>query len=233
MSTSNHTNSVSGLPTCTTPLVIGTTYLDLWGNPAKIQGYVKLGSSFGKDTSKVWCMNRHYDIATGIATDGSRLVNLPPVTELAFWRDRLSLILSSNPPDKLKLVKDGIDRITTRIQVLMLQLAGDNAVREAVEILAAECYGALQVANSIGGSLTPAWEILRACTWANIVQEATKRGFDFSTMTCAVTGTPLLQSANIQFASGKISDAERHRIFQTSVKVTGKWPAPAACTCKA
>ncbi len=114
-------SSVLPLPTCTSPLVIGQTYLDLWGAPATIHGHVKTGSSFGKNTydpNRVWCPNRHYDIKTGVATDGSHLVNLAPADEVAFWTERLASIRAVNPPDKLKLVQDGLDRIEARLREL-------------------------------------------------------------------------------------------------------------------
>lgn len=100
-----------------------------------------------------------------------------------------------------------------------------EALRKAVEILGAECFGALRMCNALGGSQMPEWEILHNHSWHDIVAAAQIAGMPFESMNCAVTGTPLLDSATIQYAMGNITDMERSRIFNHHVKCgDGVWP---------
>ena len=109
---------------CTTPLEIGKTYLDIWGERHKIEGHVVTGQRWGRepapvDVSRVYCASCHYDIKTGMCGDPTcRLVNLPAANELAFWKRRIAEIESVNSADKLKLVKDGLDNMRARIAEL-------------------------------------------------------------------------------------------------------------------
>lgn len=96
-------------------------------------------------------------------------------------------------------------------------------VKKALEILGAECFGAMGVCNSLGGEQSPEWEILNANSWNDIVKEALERQIDLSTLKCAVTNTPLLASATIQYALGNITEKQRKARFFHEVKETGKW----------
>ena len=98
-----------------------------------------------------------------------------------------------------------------------------EAIKKAVEIISSECAGAMAFANALGGAQTEEWEIIHNNKKADIVAAARERGLDFTTMKCAVSGTPLLSSAYFQHADGKITDAERHKRFSTEVKKDGKW----------
>lgn len=111
---------------CKSPLKVGGRYLDTWGRWRIIDGHVDTGSGWNKrqdDPNRVYCNSCHYDINTGIATDPRvRLVNLPPAEEIAFFEAQIELIKSSNPPDKLKLVREGLDNMKLRISVLKKEL---------------------------------------------------------------------------------------------------------------
>lgn len=99
-------------------------------------------------------------------------------------------------------------------------------VKKAIELIGAECLGALQVCNALSGTTSPEWRIVHGEKWSVIVEEGKKRGLNFSSMKCAVTDTPLLWSGNIQCALGLITDSERKLMFCKHVKVNGKWPEP-------
>ncbi len=99
-------------------------------------------------------------------------------------------------------------------------------ITKAVEILGAECFGALQLANQLVGGQTPEWEILNNNSWQDIVQEAIARGIDLKSLRCAVTKSPIMWSATIRFALGEITVEERHRIFYRDVKSNGAWTDP-------
>lgn len=100
----------------------------------------------------------------------------------------------------------------------------NNGLKKAIELLASECFGALSIANSLGGCQTEEWQILHNNPWKDIVDEGKNRGFDFESMKCAVTKTPLMRSARIQFILGQITEAESKNIFRKYVKTNGVWP---------
>ena len=106
----------------------------------------------------------------------------------------------------------------------------EEAVKKAIEIIGAECLGALQMCNALAGRQTLEWELIFNNTWAEIVAEGKANGLDFDTMKCAVTDTPLMWSGNIQYALGMITDQERRSMFQKHVKVNGEWPDPSIKT---
>lgn len=100
----------------------------------------------------------------------------------------------------------------------------NDSVKKAIEILASECFGALNLANTLGGLQTEEWQILHNNSWKDIVDDGKSRGLDFDSMKCAVTKTPLMRSARIQFALGQITDVESNTIFRKYVKLNGVWP---------
>lgn len=102
----------------------------------------------------------------------------------------------------------------------------DGDLLKAIEILSAECYGAMSFANALGGEATIPWQILRNNSWTEIVNEAVARGLDVSHLKCAVTGTPVMWSATFLYASGQITDAQRKKRFQAEVKKDGVWANP-------
>lgn len=110
----------------------------------------------------------------------------------------------------------------------VIQQASGEDVQKAVQIIASECFGAMRIANAMGGVQTVPWQIVHNNSWADIVAEAKARGLKFEEMKCAVTDTPLTRSATYQYAAGLISDADRKRIFWASVKKTGTWPEEVA-----
>ena len=101
-------------------------------------------------------------------------------------------------------------------------------VKKAIEIIGAECFGALQMCNVIGGMRTPEWELIHNNSWSDIIMEGKKVGLDFDTMKCSVTDTPLMWSGYIQEALGLISIQERRIMYNKYMKNSddGAWPDP-------
>ncbi len=98
-------------------------------------------------------------------------------------------------------------------------------LKKAVEILGAECYRAMSLANALGGMRAPEWDILHNNKWADIVVAAQEAGLDFNNMKCAVTESPLMDSLTIQYALGQITDLQRKQGFNKYIRCgNGKWP---------
>lgn len=102
-------------------------------------------------------------------------------------------------------------------------------MKKAVEIISAECFGAMSVANLLNGrDPTPEWEIVHNNSWVDIVKEAKDMGVDTDSLNCAVTDTPVINSATYLYACGKMSDEGRKLKFNADIRMgEGKWkPVP-------
>lgn len=109
----------------------------------------------------------------------------------------------------------------------LLELSKTPDLQKAIEIIGAECFGALSACNIMTSNSSPVWDIIHSASWAEIVAEGQARKLDFHTMECAVTKSPLLWSATIQYALGHITEKERTFIFYKYVKGgDGSWPDP-------
>jgi hypothetical protein len=65
-----------------------------------------------------------------------------------------------------------------------------NAVlSEAISLRISECYGAMDIANRLGGSPSVAWKVARAHRLAELVADALDRGIDVRAIKAAVDKT--------------------------------------------
>ncbi len=104
-------------------VLIGKTYLDIWGGLHEIHGYVVVSRGFRNevkfDKSLVWSTSSHFHVESGKnAYGGLNLVVLPPKKEIAYWKRFIQQIKSVNSDDKIKLVQPLLDNIAARINEL-------------------------------------------------------------------------------------------------------------------
>ena len=106
---------------------IGKSYLTTWGVPQHIYGFVVLQAGWGAyqpdvlDKNKVWSLSDHFDVKTGEGHQ-HQLVQLSRREEIAYWQARLKQIRSVNSDDKLRLIKNDLDRIEERLKYLQENL---------------------------------------------------------------------------------------------------------------
>ena len=63
----------------------------------------------------------------------------------------------------------------------------DAALKKAIQLLISECFGAMNIANALGGSQTPEWEVIHGGNKVSeIFAEAKKRGMDLKGLKAAV-----------------------------------------------
>ena len=94
-------------------LQVFKTYLDTWGRMVKIVGVSQGGYAY--------CMGNHYNPQTGRCLHGSRqLVQLPPLEEINYWKNRIAEIENANSKENLNLlcVKNGLENMRERIKEL-------------------------------------------------------------------------------------------------------------------
>jgi hypothetical protein len=100
-------------------LKIGETYLDTWGVPHTICGYVAFGRD--RDTSKVWSQRGlHYNLDGSPVRGGHSLVldmETTPDEAIAFWKTQVSYILAHNCRANIKLVREEIRTMIARIRL--------------------------------------------------------------------------------------------------------------------
>lgn len=70
--------------------------------------------------------------------------------------------------------------LTTEVKIT------DQNLKDAIAIRCSPCFGALNVANALGGSETTEWALIRTFSAVAIVKEIEARGIDITALPCAV-----------------------------------------------
>lgn len=74
--------------------------------------------------------------------------------------------------------------------MIEINLEVSNAVlKEAIELRICECFPALNFANSLGGTETMAWKLVRKYGLVELVEEALDRGLPVGDFKSSVEGT--------------------------------------------
>src|SRR4051812_28514094 len=97
-----------------------------------------------------------------------------------------------------------------------LKTASPDDLRDAVRLKCANCYGALSMANALGGSHTPGWDLCHVYPLKEILAEATERGVSLAGLKSAVDNKPVEETLYYRRATGAMTEQE----FQTEFK---KW----------
>lgn len=77
---------------------------------------------------------------------------------------------------------------------IMARQPTDRELEEAIKIRASECYGAMRMANSLGGSESPVWILLNTFSFEELLTEARGRNMKPENWKIAV-GEGLIQDA--------------------------------------
>lgn len=83
-----------------------------------------------------------------------------------------------------------------------------EAVKEAIRLRCANCFSAMRIANALGGSRTPAWELAHNYSLKRLLDHAQETKIDLSGLLSAVDNIPIEQSIYYRYAMGTISDEE-------------------------
>ncbi len=70
----------------------------------------------------------------------------------------------------------------------------DADLKEAICLMVSECFGAMCIANALGGSPSVPWEIVRKHRLAELVADALDRLLPVRDFKAAVTGTPFMET---------------------------------------
>lgn len=95
--------------------------------------------------------------------------------------------------------------------------ANDLDLQKSIELKCSECYGAMSIANAIGGTPSRDWHIARKFKLADLIAEAGRRGLDMSGWKTAVDHGTLCDSKAFIEAAQKI-----HRIHHQGAKLTAE-----------
>lgn len=69
----------------------------------------------------------------------------------------------------------------------------DGVLMKAIELRISECFGAMNIANALGGSGSPEWDLVRKHRLPEMVADALDRGLPVKELKAAVTGTPFIE----------------------------------------
>jgi hypothetical protein len=89
----------------------------------------------------------------------------------------------------------------------------DHILRHAIELKCSGCYGAMSIANALGGSQTEDWKIARAHKLVDLIAEARRRQLDMATWKTAVDDAILCDSEPAREAFDKIRRLEQQGAF--------------------
>lgn len=70
----------------------------------------------------------------------------------------------------------------------------DKDLIHAIELLISECFGAMNIANALGGIETKPWKIVRSSSLVELVKEAVNRKINLKELKSAVDKTPFMES---------------------------------------
>lgn len=65
---------------------------------------------------------------------------------------------------------------------------------EAISLKISKHFGALNIANALGGSPSVAWQVVRRTSLSEMVADALDRGLDVKSIKAAVDGTPFVET---------------------------------------
>lgn len=86
----------------------------------------------------------------------------------------------------------------------------DRVLRSAIELKCSECYGALSMANALGGSPSADWLCARAHKLADLVAEVRQRKLDMADWKAAVDNKTLCDTPAYCRAIKEIHEVEQH-----------------------
>ncbi len=87
------------------------------------------------------------------------------------------------------------------------------AVKNAICLKCAPCYGAMAFANALGGSKSDAWDLCHSFTLKQILDEAKEQNLDLTGLKCAVENIPIEETFYYKQAMGLVTDEEFRILF--------------------
>ncbi len=90
----------------------------------------------------------------------------------------------------------------------------DADVKEAISLKCANCYGALNMANAMGGADSVPWKLCRLYPLKDLLDDASRRGIDLTSLKAAVDGTPVTESLYYKRAAGVMTEQEFQAAFR-------------------
>jgi len=83
---------------------------------------------------------------------------------------------------------------TRKEQTMLMQPVPVSVLKQAISLRISKSFPAMSVANAIGGSYSPAWDLARRVRLAELVADALDRGLDVRNIK-EVDGTPFCDTA--------------------------------------
>jgi hypothetical protein len=123
--------------------------------------------------------------------------------------------------DDLQKKKKKKERKDGTVMTLTLQQNITNEdVLEAISLKCSTCYGAMSIANRVGGTPTVAWQLCHTYPLAQIIQEAQERGLALDSVRVAVGDELVQDSMYWKLAMKLVTEEEFQKLFRQ--RQTGK-----------
>jgi hypothetical protein len=72
----------------------------------------------------------------------------------------------------------------------------DSDLVQAIRLGISKCFGAMSIANTLGGSPSIPWDLVRKHGLAELVADALDRGIDVKSIKAAVDETPFMETTS-------------------------------------
>lgn len=153
----------------------------------------------GDHTSYVWQKNQQHEVIIGETDKFYKLQTIdlhakPIVRRIAKTGIRLNeatadVTLSPVAEPTPETIPVNVAEPAKPVRLLDIRQVPESVLFAAVQTMFSECYGAMRIANYIGGQQTPKWELLHAFDRAEIMSEVEDRKLDITKLTTAVGKT--------------------------------------------
>jgi len=88
-----------------------------------------------------------------------------------------------------------------------------EALKKAISLKCANCYGAMEFANALGGSKTDEWILCHSYTLKQLLDEANSLGLDLSDVKSSIDEIPVKDSLYYKRATGEMDEKEFRAAF--------------------
>lgn len=95
-----------------------------------------------------------------------------------------------------------------------LETAKPEDIKDAIHLKSANCWCALSIANALGGTPSPGWDLAHAIPLKRLIEVAKERNIDLAGLKSAVDGIPVEESLYFRRAAGTMTEEEFRKAFR-------------------
>lgn len=99
------------------------------------------------------------------------------------------------------------------LKIATERVISTDKLKKAISLKCANCYGAMEFANALGGSKTDEWILCHSFTLKQLLDEANSLGLDLSDVKSSIDDIPVKDSLYYKRATGEMTEQEFRAAF--------------------